>query len=614
MLTRKYILLAVIFVGIFFYKQIHGREVFYCCDNLAINIPSKVFLTEELRSGRFPIRNPYILSGSPFLADINLGLLYPLNALYFLFSPFSALTIGIYIDYIVAFLGMYILVRSLKTTKTGSFLSAVIFTFSGTLVTYTNNIPMLQVASLLPWIMWGWIIFFRYPTKYFFLILTLLLSLQIIAGHPQLTYYTWLLGLSFVFIVVPISVKKRGFLLLSVAGMAILISSIQLIPFIDLALHSTRIGRGFEYAGFDSLHPFNLLRFIIPNLVGNLSKGTDWIQGGSVYGYVGTLPLILLVFIPLKNKFAKFFLGVAVVSLTLAFGKYIPIFYLAYKLIPGIGSFRSPQHFLLLYTLAVAILSGFSVDYVLENNPKKYFFRLLWATGIVLIVISALLTIPDLHIVLPVRKFGTLSFASQKIIIQMIADNMMLSGMIAVSTALVTRFFWRKTALAKTFLMLAVFGELFLFARNGLVSINKKQTDIWLQEGNEMAERMREPGEYRIFVSPKLYANPVKKQFGVDYMAKEAEWQIAILRTNINMLYHLATIDGYASLIDRSYKELFGNGQSDPTGIDFGDMSSVDWDRFKVRYILAAPDEKIFRNNPQFRQVWSNQDQVLYKK
>jgi hypothetical protein len=32
---------------------------------------------------------------------------------------------------------------------------AVVFGFSGTMVTYINNIPMLQVASLAPWLLWG---------------------------------------------------------------------------------------------------------------------------------------------------------------------------------------------------------------------------------------------------------------------------------------------------------------------------------------------------------------------------------------------------------------------------------------------------------------------------
>ena len=37
-------------------------------------------------------------SGSPFFADINLALLYPMNALYFILPPFQALTVGALLD------------------------------------------------------------------------------------------------------------------------------------------------------------------------------------------------------------------------------------------------------------------------------------------------------------------------------------------------------------------------------------------------------------------------------------------------------------------------------------------------------------------------------------
>jgi len=597
-------ILLILLVIIFFMKQLIFGEVFYCCDNLAINIPSKIFLIEELKKGIFPLWNPYILSGSPFLADINLGLLYPLNTLYVIFSPFRALTVGVVIDFILAISGMYVLGRSLKLSSFAAMLSAIIFTFSGTLVTYTNNVPMLQVASLLPWVTWAWIQFFNNPTKQFYFLLVGFLTLQISAGHPQLTYYTWLLGITYVFFVSRISMKQKFISFVTVFGLVFLLSAVQTIPFIEAVRSSTRIGRGFAYASFDSLHPFNIVRFIIPNVVGNLSKGMDWLQGGSVYGYVGLLPFVLLPWTPLKDIRVRFFVVITIVSFLLALGKYTPIFFIAYKFIPGLANFRSPQHFLLLYTFSLAILSGFGIDEALSKNKWKMFSNVLFIVTLFFIVSGFAWPYVGKHLLMIIPKFRQFAPDVQGDIIFLISKGCIVSGILYLIARLINR----------RAVLLIVFLELFIFSSHGLISAKESQIENWLQSGNEIAQRMRDSENgYRIFVSPELYANPVKKQFGVRYQELESAWQISILRTNINMLYHLSTIDGYASLIDRSYKELFQKREGDPTGIDFGDMKNIAWNNFGVRYILASPKEMVFKNNPALIPIWSDNNRILYK-
>jgi len=605
MVTRQYILLLILFVVIFFIKQLFFGEVFYCCDNLAINIPSKVFLVEQLKHGKFPIWNPYILSGSSFLADINLGTLYPLNLLFWVLSPFRALTIGVIIDFMIAIIGVYVFGRSLKMSQFGATLAAIIFTFSGTMVTYTNNIPMLQVASLLPWVMWAWIKFFSNPTKLFYLILVALLALQIIAGHPQLTYYTWLLGVAYIFFVSPISVKQKFISFVSIVGLVFLLSAVQVIPFIELVRFSTRLGRGFSYASFDSLHPFNIVRLVIPNIVGNLSQGLDWLQGGSVYGYIGILPFLLLFWIPIKHIHVRFFLGVAIASFFLALGKYTPIYFLFYRFIPGIGNFRSPQHFLLLYTFSLAILSGFGIDEALQKNKWKTFLNVLFVIAFFFIVFGFLWIGLGRYVLMIIPKFRQFAPDIQRDIVFFISKGCIIVGIFYLISYFVNR---------RAVLLLIVFLELFIFSSHGLVSTEEAKLVKWFDSGQKIADRMRDlENGYRMFVSPQLYANPIKKQFGVRYQELESTWQMSILRTNINMLYHLSTIDGYASLIDRYYKELFQKGEGDPTGIDFGDMKNIAWDNFGVRYILASPHEMVFKNNSALIPIWSDSNRILYK-
>ena len=78
-----------------------------------------------------------------------------------------------------------------------------------------------------------------------------------------------------------------------------------------------------------------------------------------MYGYVGVLPLVLVLVAPRRNAVVRFFLIVVFISFISALGKYTPFYPLLYRIVPGLESFRSPQHFLLLWTFAIAILAGY---------------------------------------------------------------------------------------------------------------------------------------------------------------------------------------------------------------------------------------------------------------
>ncbi len=355
--------LFVIMLMVFFWRQVFGGEVIYCCDNFLINIPSKVFLIEELRQGRFPLWNPYIFSGTPFFADLNLALLYPLNVLYAFPSPFRALTLGVILNFFIALTGVYVFSRSLKLSMFGSFVSAIIFGFSGTMVVYTNNAPMIQVASLLPWVVWSVNRYLSDSSRKTFIIAVLIASLQIISGHPQLTYLTLL------FVGVWLLYFKKSLLLFGWLVLFIfLITAVQILPFLEFVRLSTRATGGFDYATFDSLNPFSIARLIVPNIIGNLSEGFVIAQGGSVYGYVGVLSLLLAFFAKRKDRVVRFFLIATVAAFLLALGKYTPVYWVVYHVLPGLGSFRSPQHFLLLYTFSVAMLAGFGAQQFLNKR------------------------------------------------------------------------------------------------------------------------------------------------------------------------------------------------------------------------------------------------------
>lgn len=554
--------LAVIFVfilliAVFFYRQIFLGQVFYCCDNLLINIPSKLFLVSELRQGRFPLWNPYIFSGSPFLADINLALLYPMNVFYFFLPPFQALTAGALLDVLVGMMGMYLLCRSLRCHLLASLVGAVVFGFSGTMVTYVNNIPMLQAASLAPWLLWGWHRLLNKPSIVRYLGIVCIASLQVLAGHPQLTYYSWLLTIVFVLFVCPGKILLKIGLLSAVVLLTFFLTGVQVVPFVEFAMLSTRIGRGFAYASFDSLHPLNIVRLFIPNVVGVLRDGTAWAQGGSVYGYVGALALIFV--FAARWGFWKIIVGV---SFLLALGKYTPVFGIAYWLVPGIAGFRSPQHFLLPFTIAVSVLAAYGFDVM-----KKRAIRKIGVIGMMggiggglLFFFSAKLTgfvlqLSTMYSTRVLEKLHSFSAAAIETMVRLTATNMMFVGILIV----IAGFVWQKS---RKVVVLFVFLELLLFAQNGMLSIDHTEAMRWITAMRDQVKPIADPSRYPY---------PGKKQFGVFDWDRESAWQVEILRPNLNMIAELSTMYGYASLVYREYQMYASSASADPTGVQLDD-------------------------------------------
>jgi len=435
---------------------------------------------------------------------------------------------------------------------------------------------MLQVASLLPWVFWSVYKFVIYPSKKNLMVAALVSALQVFAGHPQLTYLTWLLigaySLWFTFL------KKNW--IPAFAGMTLLLlltfilSAIQVLPFLEFAGVSSRIGFGYAYATFDSLNPVNLIRFILPNIVGDLSRGTAWIQGGSVYGFAGALTLLFVLFAPLRKQTVKFFVFAGTISLIMAFGKYSPLYYLFYRIVPGLGSFRSPVHFLLIYTFCIALVAGFGMEEILRLKKYTSIKKILLAAGVAGLLSSVILVVLENNIN-PTNFHWLPGFLISKVqnvtelkeIILLVAENAFVLGVLAVICLLtLKKYIWVIPA--------AIFIELFLFASHGLLSVPYDRVLSWMAKSRQTAEKLKPLKSERIFVSRTLDFAPREKRFGLANYDQESAWQSLTLRTNFNIVYNLPTIDGYASMIYAPYAQFFAKSPADPTGIDVQKISN----------------------------------------
>jgi len=612
----------------FFLRQLYGGEIFYCCDNLLINIPAKMFWVKNILSGTIPFWNPYLFSGTPFLSDINLSTFSPGNILYFFLDPFQALTISMLAHLFIAGIGTYWMSKQLGFQRVEATLVSIIFTFSGTMITYLGNAPMIQVVAFFPLIFGFWVRYIRTSSKGSLTGVVVMSVLQFFSGHVQLTFYTYLFVSLYALVFLKGSLFRKIWQIGGITFLFAMISGVQLFPFLEFAIRTTRIGKGFTYASFGALPITAIVRFIFPTVTGTIVSGTDWWQGGSVYGYVGLIPMLLALSSLYKAKKRELFFGiVGVVAFIAAFGSVTPVFRVLYTLIPGLGLFRVPSHLLLISTFCLALLAGGGYEHLRQTVSAVNLKRLghvLFFASLSSFILWMVLRFGGIQVLLDYfmrinnekihAKISTYGMDVVKIILNNLSWNVLLISIELFILDIVLRF---KKKNALIILAAMVFIDLFLLARTNLLSVPISTMNAWRHEQQDTAATLLTyitPG-YRVYVHPSLYSSIYKRSAGVNSFELETKWQLQSFRPNLLNNYDIQLVDGYASMIDQQNQDFFGVKAEDPTGITIPDSALNLLKQIGVRYILLRDSKNVENTllSSSLRPVWSNGTIALYE-
>ena len=245
------------------------------------------------------------------------------------------------------------------------------------------------------------------------LISGLMLGIQILGGFPQIAFYTILGILAFGFFHGVLFLKSRSLknALRLVMGLGVIIcaggalSAIQILPTLKFINLSTRAGGvSYAFATYDSLHPKELLSFLIPDIFGNVVDGTYWRSREGTHfwetcGYVGIIPFFLIFFKTRDSSLTLvrfFFIILVIVSLFLALGKFNPLYPVIYKL-PGFNSFRIPAQIIFLYVFGMAVMSGIGLTHWYEKDLLLTKGFVIFLTSVGIILLFFLVTLHHLH-------------------------------------------------------------------------------------------------------------------------------------------------------------------------------------------------------------------------
>jgi hypothetical protein len=388
-------------IGFLFRDFIFSNDMLYGSDTLSLGYMAREFYANSILKGIFPLWNPYILGGTPFLDSLAGGdSLYPPSALLLLvLDPHRALGWKLLIHILMAGLFMYQWIKKLHLSTNSAFIAAIAYSLSPIMVTLTHGGQdgKIFIIALTPLLFSMCESFISRPSSRSFGLLSFTIGLAILTTHFQMAYFLFLAVGAYACFrtlnqksghegIVKYSGRFARVNLLGLFGLAAILglalSAIQFFPASSYVLeHSRRTATTTAatteeariYSSSWSLHPEEIVGLVIPEFVGVSNANDQWSQ--NTYwgrnGFKGNheyLGLVILVFaaISLRSKRRKtlrnFMLSLAALALLFSLGEHTPIWGLFYKLLPGISLFRAPSLSIFLVGFSVTTLMALGLE------------------------------------------------------------------------------------------------------------------------------------------------------------------------------------------------------------------------------------------------------------
>ena len=382
--------MLALFIIAAFPDVIFGGRTFFYRDFGIFGYPLAFHHRESFWNGEVPLWNPLSNCGLPFLAQWNTMVLYPLSLFYVMFPLSWSLGVFCLVHLFLAGLGMYHLGHRWTGSRLAASVAGLAFAFNGLTLSclkWPNNIAAL---AWMPFVVWrvecGW----RTGSRQI-VVAAVVGALQMLTGGPEIILFTW--GFVAVLWVVQFFAEKaaRGLLVIRFLTIVVLVAglaSAQLLPFLDLLVHSQRdLAYGDAYW---SMPAWGWANFVVPLFRCFPSHQGVFAQAGqywvsSYYVGIGVSALAMLtvclyarrsssseklrasldggsVSLELSTSKRVWLLAwIIAVSLVLALGETGLVYKWLRQCFPALQVVRFPVKFVVLVVFAIPLLCAFGV-------------------------------------------------------------------------------------------------------------------------------------------------------------------------------------------------------------------------------------------------------------
>ena len=299
-------LLLGVATGLVFRRWLFSGQALYWGDTVRYFVPLAHFLRAQLRHGAFPLWDPQVFGGVPFLGNPQVWPLYPTTLLLPLLPAPAFLTVGCVLHVFLAGVFSWLWLRRGHATLPfwPALLGAVCFMFGGYLVTKAQYPNMLQALAWTPLVLWRTERLAGTPGWGSAVALGAALGMQLLAAHAQITLYTLYLALADgLFCLAAFPARRLLPTLGGAAGATLLAAALscgQWLPILAARRLANR--QDLSLAGVDRLHlsPVELTNFALPWRYGSPLRG-DYVGPGAFWEtacYAGILALVLALVFP----------------------------------------------------------------------------------------------------------------------------------------------------------------------------------------------------------------------------------------------------------------------------------------------------------------------------
>ncbi len=378
---RAAFLAAVLYVAyltVLLWEPLSNPRLVWGTGDMTLVYPMRHYWVECLKAGDPAFWEPFASLGQPLPEMMNYSVFSPFSLLCFVLPLGWALTWVSFAHLFLAAFGTCLFIRALGGGSWGSFLGGLAFAFSSFFMahTYSGAVNFVWAASWFPLVLF---LLKRFTGDFKASRLAaagILMALQVLEGHPQMTYYSILMMVLFLFFLWVRKEIRFGQFLLG-CGLPLIVAALlslcQWLPSWRFAMLSNRWDWTYKDIMTDYTNPGNLRYFLNPFFMGSPLDNSYVVTGHWGYHematYIGLIPLFLAVAglaLVRRKPLLGWFWALALLFTVLAMGDSTSlshwVFRFFYDFFPAFSHNRAMARVMLLTLFCLSCAAGLTLE------------------------------------------------------------------------------------------------------------------------------------------------------------------------------------------------------------------------------------------------------------
>ena len=339
-------------------------------DLVDVVLPFRYHFSESIKAGIFPFWNPYIQTGTPFYADLQVPFYYPELLIVSLLGGYSVITMHLlFVLYVsVAAIGMYRLSHYFHNHHHAALMAGLAYAFSGFIVGHGQHFFLLVGAAWIPWVILYYIRMCRERDHLLIIKAGLLIFLMVTGAYQALSItLLYLLTVLFCLFLVQ-SLQKSDkkvwirliFRNLILGMLVVALCSPLIASVLEIRGQVARLGEGVSLEKtLLYVQPLtSLLSFVAPSSTLTRPQFFGNVDISMINHFIGIIPLLFLVPALVRKRSALEYVILAFGLLIFASAFSVPLRTFMYRYVPMMNLFLYPAFIRVFGLLALILVAS----------------------------------------------------------------------------------------------------------------------------------------------------------------------------------------------------------------------------------------------------------------